>query len=638
MSDPQNKKSAAAVVGGDAWVRAKDLFGDIVTLPLDQRASALDARCGGDVELRRFVEALLASNDRLPGRHDESVDFGVGRMLHAAFPEVEPGRRFGAFAVVEEVGRGGMGVVYLAERDDGTVAQRVALKLVPSYELGTDASQRLARERRVLAALEHPNIARLIDAGEDPSGIPYFAMEFVRGAPITAYCDRHALPLVQRLRLFRQVCAAVQYAHANLIVHCDLKPGNILVTDDGLPKLLDFGIAATLGTGAVGESEATRFLSPLSAAPEQFLGQPSSVATDVYALGVLLCDLASGHRPFDAASADHDELRRRVLHDPPLLPSVGVSDEAARQRGGLSGAALSRKLAGDIDAIVGKALAKSPSQRYASVEQLDADIARHLGLRPVAARDGERGYRTARFLRRNAIAASFAALVVVLASVLIATLVHNAAQTERQNQQLAHERDQAQQRERQAQFERERAQQIADFMIGLFKASMPEQARGRDITARELLATGSRQLRGRLADQPSLKAAMLVAIADAWHSIDDFEAAEQAAREAADLRQAQQPPVPRDIAASLGSSRRSRRSAGAMPRHSNSSSAHRQRTPCRRRPSASRCSTPRRAPTRVSANETMRSRRCAKRWRCRRAKPASRTCAACALRRGLVRY
>ncbi|HJU37982.1 MAG TPA: serine/threonine-protein kinase, partial [Tahibacter sp.] len=314
----RNDDTAAARAA--RWARAKDLFADLVALPAHERAAALDAHCGDDADLRRFVESLLAADVSYGATRDDPMLRDVHAALDRLASAIVRGRRFGAFAVVEEIGRGGMGVVYLAERVDGTVAQRVALKLVASGYLDADASARLARERRVLATLEHPNIARLIDAGEDPDGIPYFAMEYVDGLPITRWCDERNLALADRLRLFRQVCAAVQYAHANLIVHCDLKAGNILVTDGGQPKLVDFGIATTLGAD-VADAE-RRFLSPRSAAPEQFLGQPTGVATDVYALGVLLCELASGHRPFDAATKDREELRRRVLHDPPTLPST----------------------------------------------------------------------------------------------------------------------------------------------------------------------------------------------------------------------------------------------------------------------------------------------------------------------------
>jgi eukaryotic-like serine/threonine-protein kinase len=549
--DPSDVSAAAPEV----WLRAKALFGDVVTLPADERAGVLDARCGGDAQLRQFVETLLRSNDALPTGRSESLQSGLGavldRAVRQAWPRIAPGRRFGAFAVVEEIGRGGMGIVYLAERHDGKVAQRVALKLVPPEVLHGEAAQRLARERRLLAALEHPHIARLIDAGEDASGIPYFAMEYVQGVSITAHCDQLALPLAERLRLFLQVCAAVQYAHANLIVHCDIKAGNILVSGGGLPKLLDFGIAHTLDAART-ESEAgeARFLSPQTAAPEQFLGRPASVATDIYALGILLCELGGGQRPF-ADTQDRGELRRRVLEDAPALPSQTATGESARRCGGLALPALRRHLAGDIDAIAARALAKSPQQRYASVEQLSADISRHLQHRPVEARAGQRGYRFARFLRRNALAVVFAGAVAGFVLVLAALLASFAASTARQNAQLAHERDQARQREQQAQFERARAQQVTDFVIGLFKAATPREARSPGISARELLDRGSQKLRASLGDQPQLKAAMLSAVSETQLAMDNLDGAEQAAREAFALRGTLQPPAMPDLVDSL---------------------------------------------------------------------------------------
>jgi serine/threonine-protein kinase len=344
-------------------------------------------------------------------------------------------------------------------------------------------------------------------------------MEYVNGLPITRWCDERRLVLADRLRLFREVCAAVQYAHANLVVHCDLKAGNILVTDDGQPKLVDFGIATTLGVDAADAER--RFLSPRSAAPEQFLGQPTSVATDVYALGVLLCELAGGSLPFDG---DASVLVERVLHDAPRLPS-----EAAPER--------RRQLRGDIDAIVAKALAKAPHERYASVADLDADVAAYLATRPIAIRAAERGYRARLFVRRNA-------LPVALTGVLALSVIGFGVFTLRQNERLVHERDQAQ-------LERARALQVTDFVVGLFKAAKPEEARGREITARQLLERGRQQLGEALTEQPQLKAAMLAAIAEASFSLDDLQGGYLAARESLALLESLPSPPGRELASNL---------------------------------------------------------------------------------------
>jgi len=516
----------------DRWTRARVVFDAVVALAPAEREHALGERCGDDAVLLDAVRSLLRTHDAMPDTIDDHLGRRIGESIGRLWPTVKPGQRFGAFAIVEEIARGGMGAVFLAERNDGAVRQRVALKIVGLPGVDAESSLRLARERRLLASLEHPNIARLIDAGEDAAGVPYFAMEYVGGAPITRYCDEHKLGLEQRLHLFRQVCSAVQYAHANLVVHCDLKPSNILATENGLPKLLDFGIAASLDADSSNERRVASgerwFFSPHAAAPEQFLGEAGSIAVDVYALGVLLCELMSGGRPFDFTGLDPEQIRHRVLHDSPALPSACVTESAAHARG-ISARTLRRRLRGDIDAIVDKALRKQPSQRYTSVEHLDADIAAHLALRPIAARASQRRYVIGRFVRRNAIAVSAG---VLLAAVLIAF----AGVTSVQNKRLAAERDEAQRREQQARFERARAEQVTDFLIGLFRAADPAQARGHDVTARELLARGDAHLRSDLPDQAALRAAMLSAISDIYLALDDLDGAQRTADAAAQLR------------------------------------------------------------------------------------------------------
>lgn len=517
------------------WDRARALFAECVDLAGPGRARVLEARCGDDATLRAAVESLLRAHDALPHTADDPLARGIAEEVDKWLPEARPGQRFGAFRIIDEIGRGGMGVVYLAERDDGTVTQRVALKIVARAQLGPDAAGRLARERRLLATLEHPNIARLIDAGTGPGGVPYFAMEYVQGLPITTYCDRKSLPLAERLRLFHQVCSAVQHAHAQLVVHRDLKAGNILIREDGMPKLLDFGIAMSLDAERTlsrdaGEG-ATRieFLSPGSAPPEQFLGQDFGIATDVYALGVLLCELTAGSRPLDVRGMPFEEAAQRILKVVPRLPSRAADTAAARARGLRGLAALQRRLRGDLDAIAGKALAKAPGDRYASVELLDADIARHLARQPVSVRSGDRRYRLGRFLSRNAMPVVFAVMLSALATGFVLTIVQK-------NADLARERDQAQVRERQALFEQARAQQVTAFLVGLFRASTPEQTRGHNISARDLLERGRRDLEAGLREQPELRAELLAALSDAYLALDDLDGAEQMAQEASTLR------------------------------------------------------------------------------------------------------
>jgi len=516
----------------ERWQRAREVFDACIDLAPAARASTLEALCAGDDELRSAVESLLRSHDALTATIGDRIARGINAGVGEVWAEARPGQRFGAFRVVEEIGRGGMGVVYLAERDDGTVAQRVALKVVGNARLGPDATARLAFERRLLATLEHPCIARLIDAGTSASGSAYFAMEYVQGRPITRWCDARSLSIGHRLRLFVDVCSAVQHAHTKLIVHRDLKAANILIRDDGLPKLLDFGIATSLDSDAAAATFAPheRALSPHAAAPEQWLDQPVGAATDVYALGVLLCELVAGVRPHELSGLDADDAAKRVLHEPPRLPSSVVDAESARLRGGIGVAGLRRRLAGDLDAIVARCLAKRPEQRYTSVAQLADDVSRHLERRPIAARLGERGYRMRRFVQRNGLA-------VALGSIVLALLAGFAVFTALANRELARERDQAQRREHKAKFQQARAQQVSDFLVGLFKATTPEQRRGHDLTVRTLLERGRSELEKGLQQQPDLRASMLAALSDVYFALDDLDEAGKLANDAYALRE-----------------------------------------------------------------------------------------------------
>jgi non-specific serine/threonine protein kinase/serine/threonine-protein kinase len=363
--------------------------------------------------------------------------------LHA--PAVD---HVGPYRLERELGRGGMGVVYLGVRDDALFDQRVAVKVV-KRGMDTDAIlERFRQERQILAGLSHPNIARLLDGGTTADGRPYFVMEFIDGLPLLDSCDRRGLDVSSRLRLFLAICAAVQYAHQNLVVHRDLKPGNVLVTADGTAKLLDFGIAKIVS--ADGEAETAtvtrsgqRLMTPEYASPEQIRGEPVSTVSDVYALGVMLYELLTGVQPFALATRSPDEILRIVCSEDPPRPSTAVTrartatgggsrdetrlDPSARQQ-------LRRRLAGDLDNIVLKAMAKEPSRRYGSAEQLADDIRRHLTRRPVSARPDTLGYRVSTFIRRNKAGVLAAALVAASLVVgLIGTIWQwREAQAERQ--------------------------------------------------------------------------------------------------------------------------------------------------------------------------------------------------------------
>lgn len=417
----------------DMAERRRRLFDAALDLPPGMRAAMLREQCADDPHLLTELLELVALDQRLAGTTLESALPDLSQVLGGLEPGALSGRRVGPFALREELGRGGMGVVYRAERVDGELTQQVAIKFMRGEILGTDAHRRFLIERQTLARLEHPNIARLIDAARLEDGSPYIVMEFVAGTPITDYCDRLQLGVQQRLQLFQIVCNAVSSAHRNLIVHRDIKPGNLLVSADGTPKLLDFGIAKPLDDGALDARTGTahRYFSPQYAAPEQMLGQAIGVGCDVYALGMLLYELLAGAGPFDFTGLSVGQVERLVTSVPPPPPSQTA---AAR---GLDSARV-RPLRGDLDGILLHCLRKSPAERYASVEQLETELANYLAGRPVKSRGGHRWYRLQKFVRRNA-AATFAGALALLALLGGITAFAWQAQISRAQAQLATE-------------------------------------------------------------------------------------------------------------------------------------------------------------------------------------------------------
>jgi serine/threonine-protein kinase len=464
-------------------------------------------------ERERFVveasagdHALVAAVMRLLAAHDRSPSFLSASAVQVA-PELldeihgtTPPDHVGPFRLMRELGHGGMGVVYLAEREDAQVQQRVALKLIREAGDSPIAVRRFLEERRILALLEHPGIARLIDAGVTSHGLPYFAMELVDGAPIDSYCDERRLTVDERIDLFSAVCDAVQYAHQQFVIHRDLKPSNILVRDGGQLKLLDFGIAKLLDPLRPDESPETRTgmlaLTPEYAAPEQIRGDPATAATDTYALGVLLYLLLTGRRPYEVRGRPPAELQRIVCEiDPPRPSSTlgGASDaetiERARYRSSTPDK-LRRRLRGDLDLIVMKALHKDPSHRYSSAAALRDDLERWRHEHPVRARPDAILYRVRKFVRRNP------AAVVVLA-----LLVAYAATVTVQREHVRRALDEAT-------LGTQRAEQVTDFMLALFEESEAGHTLTDTLTARTLLDRGERHAE-ELSGQPAMQAQML---------------------------------------------------------------------------------------------------------------------------------
>jgi eukaryotic-like serine/threonine-protein kinase len=407
-------------VNPDRWNRVKDLFQQALERKPGERAPFLAAACAGDDELNREVMDLLRAHEEA-GSFLESPALSGLESLEASPP---PRTRIGPYAILDELGQGGMGTVFLAARDDDAYRKKVAIKLIRSGADSEAIVRRFRTERQILANLSHPNIAALLDGGTTEDGLPYLVMEYIEGEPIPAYCARHHLSVAGRLELFRKVCGAVRHAHRNLVVHRDIKPGNVFVTTDGVPKLLDFGLAKLLDPeGNVLPEDLTaaheRLMTPAYASPEQLRGRQVTTASDVYSLGVLLYEILAGTHPYGDRRGDFSALVSAVCHEDPPPPSA-----AARTSEGAAGAARARELSGDLDAIVLKAMRKEPGERYGSVDDLSADLEHYLERRPVTARRGSWAYVLGKGVRRHrvAIAAGFAVVASLVAGIVLSRI------------------------------------------------------------------------------------------------------------------------------------------------------------------------------------------------------------------------
>src|SRR5437762_2150810 len=404
---PRDQRSS---VTPERWKRVEAVFEQALELPQGQRAAFLQENCNSDAEVRREVESLLNSHERAGNFIDQPSLFFADDTLRDNGSTLQAAELIGSYRIVRELGRGGMGTVYLAERADEKYKKRVAIKLI-KRGMDTDAVLRHFRnERQILAGFDHPNIARLFDGGTTDDGLPYFVMEYVEGLPINEYCAAYKISLVDRLKLFREVCAAVSYAHRHTVIHRDIKMSNILVTSEGTPKLLDFGIAKILQPGIESEALMTmtgvRPMTPEYASPEQVRGEPVTTASDVYSLGVVLYELLTGRLPYHFTSRSPSDVAREITNTEPPRPSTVVSNN--NQQSEITN---QKFLRGDLDNIVLMALRKEPERRYQSVEQFSEDIGRHLAARPVLARKDTVGSRAGKFVRRNKVATAAASSV-----------------------------------------------------------------------------------------------------------------------------------------------------------------------------------------------------------------------------------
>jgi eukaryotic-like serine/threonine-protein kinase len=526
----------------EEWSRIEAILDEVLELEPGARAAALDRACAGDAILRAQVERLVAADtDAARFLETPAMVYAAG-LVNAASPDIQsddrakPGDRIGPYSLIRELGHGGMGRVFLADRADGQFEQLVALKLVRGGPYGGEIHGRFLRERQILARLQHPNIARLLDGGVAADGRPYFAMEYVAGEPITKYCDGKSLDVRHRLGLFAAVCDAVQYAHQNLVVHRDLKPSNTLVTPEGQVKLLDFGIAKVLQdehderTGADGGEPLTRLgsgpMTPEYAAPEQVRGEAVTTATDVYALGALAYELLTGRGPHRLSSLTAAEVEREVTERDIARPSSAVSRGTTGKDGEIAPDAIAsargtdrhrlrRQLRGDLDTIVMTALQKEPARRYASAGAFVEDVRRYQSGLPIAARRDSVGYRTTKFVRRHAIGVTATALVLLS---LIAGLIGMAWQARVASREAA------------------KAREISRFLSSLFEVADPALTNGADITALDLLNRGATRIESELADQPDVQADMMLLVGRIYRDLGVYDRAQPLLERAVALR------------------------------------------------------------------------------------------------------
>ncbi|MBL8179663.1 MAG: tetratricopeptide repeat protein [Bryobacterales bacterium] len=452
-------------------------------LPPKDRTAFLLAECAGDAKLFDQVDSLLKAGGDGDSVLQHELAAAAGSVLQA--PEAQAGERLGPYRILKLIGRGGMGAVYLAGRDDSEFEKQVAIKIARSAFLTPEALQRFLIERQILARLEHENIARLLDGGRNGS-VPYVVMEYVDGVPITAYAKERDLSVRQRLELFRTVCSAVRHAHQSLVVHRDLKPSNILVTKDGVVKLVDFGIAKLIREEPAAEALTQpfeRILTPEYASPEQISGTPVTTASDIYSLGVVLYELLAGDSPYRFTTRTPQEVERVVCSDTPPPPSVKSGN---------------RKLAGDLDNIVLCAMRKEPARRYGSAAELSEDIRRYLEGYPVLARQEGWTYRASKFVARNRLAVSLSAVLLLSLAAFAVTMASLANRYAR---------------------ERDAAREVSNFLVRIFERSDTGATKGATLTARQVLDEGVQHIERELPSQPALQSDLYGAVGRVYDNL-----------------------------------------------------------------------------------------------------------------------
>lgn len=530
------------------WKKLNEIFHEAIALPKSERNEFIKKECGDDLDLKNEIENLIESAE---GESDFLKDNAIGRVEnYVSFIEDLKGKKIGQYKLIKEIGRGGMGAVFLAERADKEFEQKVALKIVHNQFANKDLLKRFRNERQILASLKHPNISHLIDGGTTEEGLPYFVMEYVEGERLLDYCDKNKLSTNERLDIFQKICSAVSYAHKNLIIHRDIKPSNILVTKDGIPKLLDFGIAKPFSINDSKEAVTLtqtggRMLTPDYASPEQVSGKIVTTSSDIYSLGIVLYELLTGHRPYQVNPNSPLEAFRIICESEPLRPSSIVTtkrerilDDSETQKitpdtvseyRNTQPEKLKRILRGDLDNILLKSLRKEPERRYATVNEFSNDIERHLKGLTVMATSDTFSYRAEKFIKRNKIPIIAGSLIFI--SLLAATIV-----TLIQNSRVNEQRNLAEEQRKEAEKQQQKSERVTAFMVDLFRGGKSKE-KGQEISAKEIINRGSERVINELKDEPDLQATLLDTMANASINLGLFEEALKMSKMTLKIRQ-----------------------------------------------------------------------------------------------------
>lgn len=517
------------------WEKVQEIFEKALEVEISKRTVIVTELAEGDKELVQEVLALLDAD----ASEDSLLEKPAVELFDFEKPASLVGKEIGKYKLIKQIGYGGMGAVYLAERTDKQFNQQVALKLIKRGMDSEEILKRFNSERQILAKLNHPNIAALYDGGITDDGLPYFTMEYIQGDQIDVYCDKNALSIDERLKLFLSVLKAVQYAQKNLIVHRDLKPSNIIITHEGQVKLLDFGIAKLLDNNTIDDTiEQTktvfRIMTPGYASPEQVKGEPITTASDVYSLGVILFELLTGHRPYITSGVSPLELEKLICNTDPQKPSTIVtkkdntyigddvtnSEKLISESRQTNPERLKKILNGDIDNICLKSLEKEQERRYNSAEQLAEDIERYLNGHPVHARPATVGYKFRKFIKRNKTYVAAAAIVLILIVSLVSFYTI----------QLSDERDKAN-------LEAIKAKQVTEYISSIFEIANPSESKGETITAKEIVDQGYARIEEELGDQPEVQTEIMTVISNVYYSLGMLEKAREVIRQTLEIRE-----------------------------------------------------------------------------------------------------